>query len=162
MDSKRLDELLTRYWEAETSLEEEQELREYFQGNNVSDRHKEAATLFRFFSQNKKKSIADEGFNPIPFQTVQHKDRSKIVQMVYNTMRIAAGVAVLMVAVYFVRNEIRKTDPVAIEDTFDDPKLAFEETKKALMMISKGFTQAENEARKINMFNEAQEEVQKK
>jgi hypothetical protein len=29
------------------------------------------------------------------------------------------------------------------------------------MMISKGFTQAENETKKINLFNEAQEEIQK-
>jgi hypothetical protein len=121
--------------------------------------------LFRFFSQNKKKSLGDEGFNPIPFHTAERpeqKDRSKMVQLVYNTMRIAAGVAVLMVAIYFVRKEIRKTNPVAVEDTYDDPKLAFEETKKALMMISNGFTRAENETRKINMFNEAQEEIQKK
>ena len=47
-------------------------------------------------------------------------------------------------------------------DTYDDPKLAFEETKKALMMISKSFGTAEEQAKKINMFNEAQEEIQKK
>jgi hypothetical protein len=48
-----------------------------------------------------------------------------------------------------------------MEDTYSDPKLAFEETKKALMMISKGFTKAEQETRKINLFNEAQENIQK-
>jgi hypothetical protein len=162
MDSKKIDELLNRYWECDTSLEEEQQLREYFEGSDIPDQHKDAAHLFRYFSQNKKKSILEEGFESRLFHAEENKKRGKVVQLVYNSLRIAAGVAVLMVAIWFVRKEIRKSDPVAVEDTYSDPKLAFEETKKALMMISKGFTQAEHEARKINLFNEAQEEIQKK
>ena len=77
-------------------------------------------------------------------------------------MRIAAGLVVVLVAIWFIRNEVRKTTPQAIVDTYDDPKLAFEETKKALLMISKSFGTAEEQAKKINMFNEAQEEIQKK
>ena len=75
-------------------------------------------------------------------------------------MRIAAGIAVLLAATYLVRQEMRQDDPVAVEDTYTDPKQAFEETKKALLMISKGFGSAEQQAKKINMFNEAQEKVQ--
>jgi hypothetical protein len=162
MDSSKIDELLNRYWECETSLEEEQQLREYFDGSYIPERHKEAAALFRYFAHNKKKSLNEEGFEPALFHRAKDPGRGKVVQLVFNTMRIAAGVAVLMVAIWFVRKEIRKSDPVAVEDTYSDPKLAFEETKKALMMISKGFTQAEKEASKINLFNEAQEEIQKK
>ena len=67
-----------------------------------------------------------------------------------------------MMAVWFIRNEARESTPQEMVDTYDDPKLAFEETKKALMMISKSFGTAEEQAKKINMFNEAQEEIQKK
>jgi hypothetical protein len=161
MDSKKLEELLNRYWECETSLEEEQLLRDYFNGSQVPEHHKEAAALFRYFSNNKKKSIRDEGFEKNLFRGTQPRAGGRVVQLVYNTLRIAAGVAVLLVAIYFVRKEIRKADPVAMEDTYNDPKLAFEETKKALRMISRGFTQAENEAKKINLFNEAQKEIKK-
>jgi hypothetical protein len=52
------------------------------------------------------------------------------------------------------------TDPEVV-DTYSDPKLAFEETKKALLLISQSFGKAEKQARKINMFNEAQEEIKK-
>jgi hypothetical protein len=161
MDSRKIDELLKRYWECETSLEEEQQLREYFQGDILPEHHKEAAALFRYFSLNKKKSINDDGFETNVLKATHSAKKSKVIPLIYNSMRIAAGIAVLLVAVYFVRKEVRKADPVAMEDTYNDPKLAFEETKKALMMISKGFTQAENEARKINLFNEAQEGIQK-
>jgi hypothetical protein len=75
-------------------------------------------------------------------------------------MRIAAGVVVLVTATYLVRNEIRKTTQEVV-DTYNDPKLAFEETKKALMMISKSFGTAKDKAKNLNKFNEAKEQVQK-
>jgi hypothetical protein len=161
MDSKRIDELLNRYWECETSLEEEQELREYFEGSEVATQHQEAASLFRYFAAHKKKSLGDEGFDKRVFETRTPKKNTRVIQLVYNSMRIAAGIAVLLVAIYFVRKEILETDQIATEDTYEDPQLAFQETKKALMMISKGFTKAEEEARKINLFNEAQKEIKK-
>ncbi|HEY3405961.1 MAG TPA: hypothetical protein VGK59_21395 [Ohtaekwangia sp.] len=161
MDSKRIDELLNKYWNAETSLEEEQQLREYFTGSNIPEHLKETASLFRYFESNKKKSLNDIAFDGNMISHVNAPKRSKMARLVYNTMRIAAGVAVLMVATWFIRDEIRKSTPQALVDTYDDPKLAFEETKKALQMISKSFGTAEDQARKINLFNEAQEEIQK-
>ena len=65
-----------------------------------------------------------------------------------------------MVAVWFVRSEIRQTTPQELVDTYSDPELAFEETKKALLMISRSFGTAEEQAKKINLFNEAQQQIQ--
>src|SRR5690606_36671666 len=158
---RKIDELLKKYWECETSLEEEQQLREHIKGGDVPEQHEEAAALFRYFSTNKKKSMGEEAISISTLRAPKSQDRGKVIQLVDNTMRIAAWIAVLMIAVWFVRKEIRKSDPVAMEDTYSDPKLAFEETKKALMMISKGFTKAEQETRKINLFNEAKENIQK-
>jgi hypothetical protein len=95
-------------------------------------------------------------------EKVKGPKQGKVIKLFYNAMRIAAGVAVLVVAGWLVQKEIRKTTPQEVVDTYDDPKLAFEETKKALMMISKSFGTAEEKAKKINMFNEAQQQVQKK
>lgn len=162
MDSNRIDELLQKYWSCETSLEEEQELRAYFNGGNIPEQWKETATLFRYFEQNKKKSLNDVSFDGRVMHKIHAPKQGKVMKLVYNSMRIAAGVTVLVMAVWFVRKEIRQTTPQEIVDTYDDPQLAFEETKKALLMISKSFGTAEEQAKKINMFNEAQEEIQKK
>lgn len=162
MDSNRIDELLNKYWNCETSLEEEQQLREYFTGNDIPEQWKETSTLFRYFDEHKKKGIHDVSFDRQVLEKVKTPKQGKMVRIFYNSMRIAAGVAVLMVATWLVRNEVRQTTPQEVVDTYDDPKLAFEETKKALMMISKSFGTAEEKAKKINLFNEAQEEVQKK
>jgi len=163
MDSNRINELLNKYWNCETTLEEEQQLREYFRGGDIGEEWKETAVLFRYFEENRKKSLNDISFEAGVMEKVRTPAKQgKVVKLFYNSMRIAAGIAVVMVATWFIRTEIRKSTPQEVVDTYDDPKLAFEETKKALMMISKSFGTAEEQAKKINMFNEAQEEIQKK
>jgi hypothetical protein len=162
MDSKKLEELLKKYWDCETSLEEEAQLREYFRSDSIPEHLKETAVLFRYFEEQKAQSL-DPRFDKglvAGLKKTAPVGGGRLVRLVYNSMKIAAGIAVLLMATYFVRQEIRKDDPVAIEDTYDDPQRAFEETKKALLMISKGFGTAEQQAKRINMFNEAQEKVQ--
>ena len=160
MDFKERDDLLRRYWNCETSLEEEKRLREYFGNDDIPDRLKETASLFRYFEQAKKKSLSDLAFDDQVMRKVNPR-QGQIRRLMYNSMRIAAGLLVVIVATWFIRTEVRQTIPQEIVDTYDDPELAFEETKKALLMISKSFGTAEQQTRKINMFNEAQEEIQR-
>jgi hypothetical protein len=161
MDFKNMEDLLKKYWDCETTLEEEKQLREYFGGSNIPDQWKDTAALFRYFEETKKKSLSDLAFEGQVMHKIHSPKKNKVVKLVYNTMRIAAGLAVVLAATWFIRNEVRESTPQAVVDTYDDPKLAFEETKKALLMISKSFGTAEEQARKINMFNEAQEEIQR-
>jgi hypothetical protein len=162
MDSKKIEELLNKYWNCESSVEEEQQLRKYFKESNVPEQLKDTATLFRYFEENKKKTLADASFDQQVLDKVKSRPRGKMASLVFNAMRIAAGIGVLVVAFIFVKNEVRKSTPQEMVDTYEDPKLAFEETKKALLLISKSFGTAEQNAKKINMFNEAKEEIQKK
>lgn len=159
MDSKQINQLLEKYWACESTLEEEQALREYFRKGNYPEQLRETAALFTYFGESKKKSLDDAAFNSEVMQKV--KPQGKLVPLVRNAMRIAAGIAVLVVAFVLVRNELRSSPSQEVADTYDDPKLAFEETKKALLMISKSFGTAEKQARKISVFNEAEKEIQK-
>lgn len=162
MDSRQIEELLQKYWDCETTLEEENALRNFFNSGSVPENLKEAATLFQYFEMQKSKEVIDPKFeSTVVDQLKKNKaaDGGKLRRMVFASMRIAAGVAVLLAAIYVVRLEVNKADPMAMEDTYETPEQAFEETKKALMMISKGFGRAEQQAKKINLFNEAQEKV---
>jgi hypothetical protein len=161
MDSKKIEELLNKYWNCETSLEEEKQLREYFSGSAIPEQWKDTANLFRYFGENKKKELNDVSFEATVVSKIKTPGKGKMATLMFNAMKIAAGIAVLAIAIWLVRTEIRKSTPQAVVDTYDDPKLAFEETKKALMMISKSFGTAEEQAKKINLFNEAQEEIHK-
>lgn len=166
MDSNKIDALLQKYWNCETSLEEEQQLRDYFKGGDIPEQQRETAALFRYFELQKKKSVNDVAFDArIMARTQKPDNRGLLVKLAYNSMRIAAGLAVVIMAVWFIRKEVRKDmadTPQAVVDTYDDPKLALEETKKALLMISRSFGRAEKETKKIKIFNDAQEEIQKK
>lgn len=161
MDSNKIDELLNKYWNCETSLEEEHQLQAYFREGNIPEQLKETSALFRYFGEHKKKTLTDVSFEGRVMKKIKAPKKGKMATLVYNTMRIAAGIVVLIVAVWLVRTEVRKSTPQEMVDTYNDPKLALEETKKALMMISKSFGTAEEQAKKINLFNEAQEDIRK-
>lgn len=158
MDS-RIEKLLEKYWSAETSLEEEKELREFFNGTEFPAEMKDTASLFQYFEFQKKQSLNDASFDKRLNQIAGDK-KGRVVKMMFTVAKIAAGVLVLIAATFLVRDEIRKSYPEEVVDTYSDPELAFEETKRALMMISKGFGKAQHEAGKIKVFNQAEDVVQ--
>lgn len=160
MDSENIDKLLNKYWNCQTTLEEEKQLQDYFRNSAIPENLKETAGLFEYFEQQRKKELTDAAFDKVVIKKVA-APKGKIKSLVFNSLRIAAGIVVLIVAVWLVRLEVRRAAPAEMADTYDDPKMAFEETKKALMMISRSFSTAEEQARKINLFNEAQEDLKK-
>ncbi len=158
MDSNQLEELIKKYWNCETSLEEEERLRNWFRTHHVPERFKETAMLFTYFDEQKQKSTSEQ-FEKEVIKKLPVSGGGRTINLWQTSLRIAAGIAVVAAAIFFVRKEIIKTHDIA---TIEDPKRALEETKKALMMISKGFTAAENDAKKINVLNEAEDKVKEK
>lgn len=161
MDSKHIEQLLEKYWECETSLEEEKALRDFFNQPEVPDSLKESAVLFRYFEQQRQHKMNDAAFDTSlksKLQPAQGKMRS----LYMSSLRIAAGISVVVASFWLVRTELRDSTPQEVADTYDDPKQAFEETKKALQMISKNFGKAEKAASNINMINEATDKLHSK
>jgi hypothetical protein len=162
MDSNEIKTLLEKYWNCDTSLEEEKILRDYFRGE-VPENMNEPAELFRYFEQQQKVTVSGKDFDTeVKKKIKEHRPAGKSVKMYFNFARIAAGIVVMVGAAYFVRLEVRKAYPPEQEDTFSDPRVALEETKKALMMISNSFNKAQKEAGRIEMFNEAEETIKGK
>jgi ABC-type nickel/cobalt efflux system permease component RcnA len=121
--------------------------------------------LFRYFELQKKKSLNDVAFDSQVLAKTRPAGKGIMMKVVYNSMRIAAGLLVVVMAVWFIRERVRSTDTdtatTEVVDTYDDPKIALEETKKALLMISKSFGRAKEETKKINILNDAQQEIKK-
>ncbi|MBX2901286.1 MAG: hypothetical protein KF775_16655 [Cyclobacteriaceae bacterium] len=160
MDSKQIEKLLERYWNCETTLEEERTLRQYFQGQ-VPESLQDVAHLFRYFEDQQQKELPaafDDHVKPFMHRL---QPKGKWINLSF-ALRIAAGLVVVVVASYFVRQEIRKSYPAEIADTYSDPQLALEETKKALLMLSKGFNRAQKETEKLKVFNEAEQKIKGK
>jgi hypothetical protein len=159
MDS-RIEELLDKYWKCETSLEEERELKSFFNEHEVGGELKQTSLLFKYFEDQKKQTVNEARFDKRVKAKTNQEKRGKVITMMFTSAKIAAGVVVLITAGYLVREEVRKSYPEEVVDTYSDPQLAFEETKKALMMISKTFGKAKEEAGKIKVFNEAEQLIQ--
>ncbi len=163
MDSRQIEQLLEKYWSCETSLEEEQQLRDYFQQSEFPESLRETAELFRYFESEKGRGLK-ENFESVVTKELRQRQGGKIISMVSlkYISRIAAGILVVVVATIFIRQEIRKSYPKEMQDTYTDPQMAFEETKKALQMISNSFGKARKEASKVKMLNDAEKKIERK
>ncbi|NJN42337.1 MAG: hypothetical protein HC811_09070 [Flammeovirgaceae bacterium] len=159
MESDKLKALVEKYWNADTSLEEEAQLRKYFAEESVVEEWKETATLFRYYDAKRQEGVADPTFDQQVLKKIKTKPAGNMRSLVYNMSRIAAGILVVVAIGYFVRQEAKKSSPAEVVDTYSDPQLAFEETKKALMILSKGFGKAQHEVGKMRVFNEAEQKV---
>jgi hypothetical protein len=163
MDLHEVEHLLEKYWQAETTLEEEQKLHEFFAAEQVPPSLKGAADLFAFFRKEKGNALG-QNFEAAVTKQLKLRQGGKQVSMIglRNVARIAAGIVVVVAATFLIRQEIRKNYPQEMQDTFTDPQLAFEETKRALQLISNSFGKAKKEASKMQMLNEAEKKIQSK
>lgn len=153
MDYNQLEALIKKYWDCEASLEEEERLREWFRTHEVPERFKETAKLFSYFDEQKQKATGEH------FEKQLIKKLNAPAGKTIGLWQTSLRIAVVAAAIFFVREEIQDKPDMAV---IEDPQRAFEETKKALMMISKGFNKAEEHAKKINVLNEAEDKVRDK
>lgn len=163
MDLDRIERLLAKYWECETSLEDEKELRAFFSQPNVPEKLRSVAPLFEFYEEELQSKALDSAFDEKvlnELQQVPAEKEGKVRKLFYDLARVAAVGLIVLTATYFIREQyLEDRNEPYLADTFEDPKEAFEETKKALMMISKNFNKGRKEAKKIGVFSDAQKKI---
>jgi hypothetical protein len=160
MDSDKIKDLLERYWNCETTLEEEQWLRDFFNSNEVPQSLQQEAQLFQYLKQQQNVKLNDLNFEQKLKQKLQPKE-GKVRSLLMTGMKLAAGISVVVASFWLVRQELNKEQPEEVVDTYNDPQKAFEETKRALQLISKNFGKAQKASTNINLINEAAEKLQK-
>ncbi|MEM6525608.1 MAG: hypothetical protein AAGF85_08935 [Bacteroidota bacterium] len=163
MDLDRIERLLAKYWECETSVEEEKELQLFFLSDEVPDKWKSFISLFQYYKSEREGKKLDAMFDERVMAQIEKepttKNRGKLRKLFYDIARVAAVGLILVTATYFIRDDYKKT--TADLGTFETPEEAFEETKKALQMISKNFNKGRKEAKKVAVFNTAQKKIKK-
>ncbi|WP_100612661.1 hypothetical protein [Confluentibacter lentus] len=115
-----IEKLLEKYENGETSLKEEQQLKNYFSQETVAPHLEIYKPMFAYFLVNQQEQFTKH----VPLNT----------KKVFNYKWISvAAVAVLMLGIYLkstINNDL---------GTIQDPELAFNEVSKSLEMISKTF-----------------------
>jgi hypothetical protein len=123
--------LLQKYFEAETSLEEENELITYFTSGEVVENLKMYVPMFsglKELSVDEDPALGDELMNHI--LESEHREKVKYRWMWQMATGVAASVILVMLAVnyYIGRNQW--------SDTFTDPQQAYVEASKTLEFVA--------------------------
>ena len=123
MEFNKMEALLEKYFEGETSIAEENELKDYFSSLNVAPHLEQYKPLFGYIVDAKKEKFT-QNVNLI-------SKKSKIAWL-----SIAASIVVLLgvsTYAYFNVNETKVSQELG---TYEDPKEALEATQNALAMLS--------------------------
>ncbi|MEO8535738.1 MAG: hypothetical protein ABI441_18420 [Flavobacterium sp.] len=126
MELNKIENILEKYFQGETSIAEENQLKEYFSSPDVAQHLEQYKPMFGYFSQVKEQKSTQE----IPLQT---KKRNVA------WLSIAASVVVLLgIGTYMYVSE-KNAAPVVAQSalgTYDNPEEALAATQKALALLS--------------------------
>jgi hypothetical protein len=135
-NTENVKALLEKYWAAESSLEEEQLLRDYFRQDTIDPGLEKYRTMFGFFVA--QQSVAMKG-NLTPDTGAS----AKVVELKTKNhsgiwLKIAASV-LLILSSYAVYNKVNtKPEKVFVwVDTYESEEEALEKTKEVLLLVSR-------------------------
>ncbi|MFW0738939.1 MULTISPECIES: hypothetical protein [unclassified Flavobacterium] len=126
MEFSKIEIILEKYFEGETTIAEENQLKEYFSSPDVAQHLEQYKPMFGYFSQVKEQKSTQT----IPLETKKRK---------VAWLSIAASAVVLLgVGTYFYVSEKNVTPVTAQTElgTYDNPEEALAATQKALALLS--------------------------
>ncbi|WP_212004311.1 hypothetical protein [Chitinophaga sp. HK235] len=162
MDYNEIIVLLERYWDGETSLEEEALLRRFFSEPHpdMPEALQEAAPLFGYFQEEiEREYVMPEKPEPVPIPVGA---TAKVVQLspFRHWMKYAAvllmGVGMGYAMKQYQRQEMKASIAAAQQLKMEEEaRVAYMETKKALQLLAKNLNKGTDKMQKLAYFNEA-------
>ncbi|AXT59024.1 hypothetical protein D1816_01205 [Aquimarina sp. AD10] len=119
MELSNIEKLLEKYFEGETTISEEKELKVYFTRETVPSHLERYRDLFQYFSEESTITATRD-------LKLKTRNRPK-----FAWVGMAASIA-LITGLFLTRTN----PPPEKVDTFEDPEIALQETKKILSMVS--------------------------
>ncbi len=147
MSELEVRKLLDKYWEGETSLEEEAKLRSYFSEEDVADEFLPFQAMFTFFSNASSMRMEAEIPQPAIKQLSEDRPATKIRSLGW--WRAAAAAVVLAIGLFFINRQMVQTQTIetyTYQDTFEDPELAYAEFKRMMAFVSSKMNKGVNKA----------------
>lgn len=152
-DYKHIEQLLERYWQCETSLEEEGELRTFFAGE-VPVHLLPYKDLFAYQSGQQQITISSNFEERILLQIETPVVKAKRITFVSRLTPLLKAVAMIAVVLsfgsivqqsFFDNQNTLDYNYDTYTDTCDDPEVAYKQVSSALMMLSEGMNKSKDQ-----------------
>ena len=162
MDKVQIQQLLTKYFEGNTTLEEERFLQEYFAAGAGIDEDlhsmKKHFELFRIGSRLSFDTVAIESGILKCIESYEHEMHPPVRQINLTKLLIAASIALVITfsGIFFLKNKNS-----SLHDTYSDPQLAYQETQKALLYVSQKMNKGLDPLSKISKINTGTSQLKK-
>ncbi len=160
MERKELNILAEKFWEGNCSESEEKFLRDYLRWND--DIPSEFYDLRDYLSMmNADTEGLSLDFDQKVLSTIDSSSSRRRLDL--KRLYPIAGVAVILFGIFIVTQlgDSDPVEPVAQEiDTYEDPEKAYEEVKKALMMVSGKMNKGKKYSNELGKFSIAAGQVQ--
>jgi hypothetical protein len=133
MNTREVERLLEKFFNGETSLVEETRLQAYFRQTDLPVHHQSLKAQFDFFADEANNALPVTDFEDQLFSHIQKNSKLKAQRKRRLWVIGFSGIAAcLLLAVGL----FMQYKPAPIEDSFNDPALAYQEIQKALFFVS--------------------------
>lgn len=150
MVSNKIEQLLEKYFEGATTINEEKQLQDYFSSSNVAPHLQQYQKLFGYFTQAQKEVYSK---NVLPKAIVK---KNKTIWW-----SVAASL-VLMFGIGIVIQNLPQKEKVSGEyGTYDNPEVALQETQKALDLVSEHLNVGIKSVSYINEYENSKRQILK-
>lgn len=146
MELSKIEQLLDKYFEGKTTLQEENDLKKYFSQAFVPTHLEQYKAMFTYFSQSKEEKMETEIKLP--------KENKKIIWYKYVGIAAILVVSFTIIQLYPTKNEIKLTQAEQKE-----AQRAFNETKKAFQLISKNLNKGNNAIAYLDEFESTKNKI---
>lgn len=134
MDENKIRALLEKYWQGETSLEEEKELKSFFASSQIPDEFIPFQPLFNYFDEAVSVAMESEVQTPVQTPIIRSINLRKIIS-------IAASIAIFAIVFFAQQDDRQAQQTYAYEDSFESPEEAYEQVRSALLYVSSKINQ---------------------
>lgn len=146
MEQKEIEILLIKYFEGQTTIEEEKKIKTYFSSNKIAEVHKQYQSLFNYIQEEQK-------------TTYKSITKNSNYRLNFNQIAIAASflLALGIGSVIY----INQKSNIVKEDlgTYDNPEIAFKETQKVLNLLSSNINVGIKSVEVINEYENAKNRI---
>ncbi|MEZ4950118.1 MAG: hypothetical protein R2784_12120 [Saprospiraceae bacterium] len=151
MESNKITALLEKYFEGQTSLEEEKQLRDFFSKENVPENLLPLPRTVQLFFEVEREASLSKDFDEKILEEIQKSEMNLGIRRMNFTWFRLAMLAIAIGGLFLVKNFNTKSQDNTIDWSkyeAQTPEEAYEETIKALALVSKKLNAGEKETRK--------------